>query len=98
MSTLIAAPKKMLELTVDGQSVRVMDGSTILDACRLLGIDTPTTIGLETPRADNSADQAMFFAAEASRLRSQSSEQSQFLSSVQTASNLTLFPTSAPAA
>ena len=32
----------MLELTVDGQTVRVLDGSTILDACRLLGIDTPT--------------------------------------------------------
>jgi len=42
MSTLIAAPKKMVELTVDGQSVRVLDGSTILDACRLAGIDTPT--------------------------------------------------------
>jgi predicted molibdopterin-dependent oxidoreductase YjgC len=38
----IAAPKKMLELTVDGQAVRVMEGSTILDACRLVGIDTPT--------------------------------------------------------
>jgi predicted molibdopterin-dependent oxidoreductase YjgC len=41
-STLIAAPRKMLELTVDGQAVRVLDGSTILDACRLAGIDTPT--------------------------------------------------------
>ena len=40
-STLIAAPRKMLELTVDGQAVRVLDGSTILDACRLAGIDTP---------------------------------------------------------
>jgi predicted molibdopterin-dependent oxidoreductase YjgC len=41
-STLIAAPKRMIELTVDGESVRVLDGSTILDACRQLGIDTPT--------------------------------------------------------
>ncbi|HEX4526336.1 MAG TPA: 2Fe-2S iron-sulfur cluster-binding protein [Gaiellaceae bacterium] len=41
-TTLLAAPKKMLELTVDGQSVRVLEGSTILDACRLIGIDTPT--------------------------------------------------------
>ncbi len=32
----------MLELTVDGETVRVLEGSTILDACRLLGIDTPT--------------------------------------------------------
>jgi predicted molibdopterin-dependent oxidoreductase YjgC len=41
-TTLIAAPKKMVELEVDGQTVRVLDGSTILDACRRLGIDTPT--------------------------------------------------------
>jgi predicted molibdopterin-dependent oxidoreductase YjgC len=41
-TTLLAAPKKMLELTVDGQSVRVLEGSTIFDACRLIGIDTPT--------------------------------------------------------
>jgi predicted molibdopterin-dependent oxidoreductase YjgC len=40
--TTIAAPRKMVELTVDGQTVRVLDGSTILDACRLAGIDTPT--------------------------------------------------------
>jgi predicted molibdopterin-dependent oxidoreductase YjgC len=38
----IAAPKKMLELSVDGEPVRVLEGSTILDACRQLGIDTPT--------------------------------------------------------
>ena len=38
----ITAPKKVLELTVDGRAVRVLEGSTILDACRLLGIDTPT--------------------------------------------------------
>ncbi len=41
-TTLLAAPKKMVELTVDGQPVRLLDGSTILDACRILGIDTPT--------------------------------------------------------
>src|ERR1051326_6205266 len=41
-TTLVAAPKKMIELTVDGQSVRVLEGSTILDACRRLGVDTPT--------------------------------------------------------
>jgi predicted molibdopterin-dependent oxidoreductase YjgC len=40
--TLLAAPRKMVELTVDGESVRVFEGSTILDACRRLGIDTPT--------------------------------------------------------
>ena len=31
-----------VELTVDGQAVTVPTGSTILDACRALGIDTPT--------------------------------------------------------
>src|SRR5436305_3555441 len=41
-TTLLAAPKRMVELTVDGQPVRVLDGSTILDACRMLAIDTPT--------------------------------------------------------
>jgi predicted molibdopterin-dependent oxidoreductase YjgC len=38
----VAAPKKLVELTVDGRAVSVTEGSTILDACRRLGIDTPT--------------------------------------------------------
>jgi predicted molibdopterin-dependent oxidoreductase YjgC len=41
-TTLLAAPRRMVELTVDGEPVRLLDGATILDACRLLGIDTPT--------------------------------------------------------
>jgi predicted molibdopterin-dependent oxidoreductase YjgC len=41
-TTMLAAPKRMVELSVDGQTVRLLDGSTILDACRMLGIDTPT--------------------------------------------------------
>jgi len=41
-TTLLAAPKRMVELTIDGESARVLDGSTILDACRVAGIDTPT--------------------------------------------------------
>jgi predicted molibdopterin-dependent oxidoreductase YjgC len=41
-TTLVAAPKRMVELTVDGRTVRVLEGSTILDACRLLGSDQPT--------------------------------------------------------
>jgi predicted molibdopterin-dependent oxidoreductase YjgC len=36
------AVRRIVELTVDGQEVRVTEGSTILDACRRLGIDTPT--------------------------------------------------------
>src|SRR5579884_595960 len=37
MTTLLTA-KKMIELSVDGRTVRVFEGSTILDACRQLGI------------------------------------------------------------
>ena len=40
--TMIAAPKKMIELTVDGETVHVFEGSTILDACNRAGLDTPT--------------------------------------------------------
>ena len=36
-----------IELTIDGQAVSVPAGSTILDACRAQGIDTPTLCYLE---------------------------------------------------
>ena len=42
MTELLLAPKRMIELEIDGQSVRVFEGETILGACRRLGIDTPT--------------------------------------------------------
>ena len=32
----------MVEFTLDGDAVKVPEGSTILDACRREGIDTPT--------------------------------------------------------
>jgi len=38
----IAPPKRLIELEVDGKAVRVSEGSTILDACRAEGVDTPT--------------------------------------------------------
>lgn len=38
----IAAPKRIVELTVDGEPVRVTEGSTILDAVRRVGTETPT--------------------------------------------------------
>ena len=38
----VAAPKRLVEITVDGRAVTVTEGSTILDACRRLGIETPT--------------------------------------------------------
>ena len=34
--------RKQVELTIDGRAARVPEGSTILDACRSLGVDTPT--------------------------------------------------------
>jgi predicted molibdopterin-dependent oxidoreductase YjgC len=43
MSTVpVAAVRKVVELTVDETAVRVTEGSTILDACRRTGIETPT--------------------------------------------------------
>ena len=44
----VAAPKRLVELTVDGQAVSVTEGSTILDACRRLGIETPTLCYADT--------------------------------------------------
>ena len=41
-SVVLATPKKMIELSVDGEPVRVFEGSTILDACRALGNEQPT--------------------------------------------------------
>jgi predicted molibdopterin-dependent oxidoreductase YjgC len=44
----VAAPKRLVEITVDGQTVSVTEGSTILDACRRLGIETPTLCYADT--------------------------------------------------
>ena len=52
MSDLLT-PRRMVELEVDGQAVRVFEGSTILDACRQLGIETPTLCFGETLRPAN---------------------------------------------
>ncbi len=38
----IAAPRRLIDLEVDEKRVRVPEGSTILDACRADGVDTPT--------------------------------------------------------
>ncbi|HYX52963.1 MAG TPA: 2Fe-2S iron-sulfur cluster-binding protein [Candidatus Limnocylindrales bacterium] len=43
-----APERRTVELTVDGQRVRVREGSTILEATRKLGVDTPTLCFLET--------------------------------------------------
>ncbi len=42
MTVDLGTIRRLVELTVDGQQVRVLEGSTILDACNTQGIDTPT--------------------------------------------------------
>jgi predicted molibdopterin-dependent oxidoreductase YjgC len=39
---------RQVELTIDGHAVRVPEGTTILQACRGIGIETPTLCYLET--------------------------------------------------
>src|SRR5499425_3327579 len=41
-------PARSIEITVDGKPVSVPEGSTILDAARKLGVDTPTLCYLES--------------------------------------------------
>ena len=36
-----------VEITIDGQSITVPEGTTLLEACRSMGIDTPTLCYLE---------------------------------------------------
>ncbi len=43
----LAPPKRLVDAQIDGKPVRVPEGSTILDACRSEGIDTPTLCYLE---------------------------------------------------
>ncbi len=38
----LAPPRKLIDLEIDGATVRVPEGDTILDACRSQGVDTPT--------------------------------------------------------
>jgi predicted molibdopterin-dependent oxidoreductase YjgC len=43
-----AIEKPMVQLTIDGRSIDVPEGTTIIDACKTLGIDIPTLCYLET--------------------------------------------------
>jgi predicted molibdopterin-dependent oxidoreductase YjgC len=43
-----AAPRRQLTLTIDGRKLSVPEGTTLLEATRQLGIDTPTLCYLET--------------------------------------------------
>ena len=47
-STARATANRDVTLEIDGTSVSVREGATILDACRKLGVDTPTLCYLET--------------------------------------------------
>jgi len=38
----VAAPRRSIDVTVDGETRRVADGSTVLDACTAAGCDIPT--------------------------------------------------------
>lgn len=46
-AAFVGLPRRMLTVTIDGEDVSVIDGSTILDACRGRAIDTPTLCYLE---------------------------------------------------
>jgi predicted molibdopterin-dependent oxidoreductase YjgC len=39
---VLGMPRRLVDVTIDDEAVRVAEGSTILDACRAIGIDTPT--------------------------------------------------------
>ena len=43
----VASPARLVELTIDGEPVRVAEGTTLLEACRRTGIETPTLCYLE---------------------------------------------------
>ena len=48
MTNVAPAPAgRFIELTIDGQAVRVPEGTTLLEACRMQGIPTPTLCYLE---------------------------------------------------
>ena len=44
----VGLPKRLVKVSIDGQEMQVPEGTTILEACRQLEIDTPTLCQLET--------------------------------------------------
>jgi predicted molibdopterin-dependent oxidoreductase YjgC len=44
----VGLPKRLVKVSIDGTDVQVPEGTTILEACRRLSIDTPTLCQLET--------------------------------------------------
>src|SRR5256884_10008723 len=47
-TAFVGLPKRMLTATIDGREVQAPEGTTILEACRRLAIDTPTLCYLES--------------------------------------------------
>jgi len=47
-TSFVGLPKRMLDATIDGHDIQAPEGTTILEACRRLDIDTPTLCYLET--------------------------------------------------
>src|SRR5690348_1437987 len=47
-TSFVGLPKRLLDATIDGHDIQAPEGTTILEACRRLGIDTPTLCYLET--------------------------------------------------
>jgi NADP-reducing hydrogenase subunit HndD len=47
-AVFVGLPKRLVRMTVDGAELQVPEGTTILEACRQLRIDTPTLCQLET--------------------------------------------------
>src|SRR5436190_22740585 len=47
-TVFVGLPKKLVGVSIDGREVEVTEGSTILDACRRLGVDTPTLCQLDS--------------------------------------------------
>src|SRR2546423_15245876 len=46
-TVFIGLPKRLVGVTIDGRDIEVVEGSTILDACRRLQVDTPTLCQLD---------------------------------------------------
>src|ERR1700761_2749100 len=46
-SVFLETPRRLVDVEIDGEAVRVPEGATLLEACRAQGIDTPTLCYLE---------------------------------------------------
>src|SRR5271169_5525149 len=46
-AVFLETPKRLVDVTIDGEQARVPEGATLLEACRQQGIDTPTLCFLE---------------------------------------------------